>query len=309
MSKYPQSWRACVDRFHEALKEDPTLTKRTVWFYQEQAACAFQLIEKEVRSDALPQNLTKDDVWSLLEFMRTAEYTVATQRNYVSGVRKICQYYNNMTVGTMKIRWPQDMRPNVDWLTLEQAKNLMNIPKSPAQELIIHLELCLGFRRCEVARLRTDHIHIDKGYVEVIGKGPMGGKMRSVPFHPRTREILAKFDAYRNKLISTATAKAGAPVIVPDQYLIYQKGCRLHVYSDIRLTGIDRIVKQVADQVGFSFSNHTLRRTFGRIMYRSHVPVATISKLLGHESTEVTLRYLGIDMDDMNSAMEKFALI
>lgn len=61
-------------------------------------------------------------------------------------------------------------------------------------------------------------------------------------------------------------------------------------------------------EVGFEFSNHTLRRTFGRAMYRSKVPLATIAKILGHESTDVTLTYIGVDLDDMSVAMSQFVL-
>ena len=38
-------------------------------------------------------------------------------------------------------------------------------------------------------------------------------------------------------------------------------------------------------------------------MYRAGVEVATIAKILGHESTEVTLKYIGVDLDDMRGAM------
>ena len=43
-------------------------------------------------------------------------------------------------------------------------------------------------------------------------------------------------------------------------------------------------------------------------MYRSGVEVATISKMMGHESIDQTLKYIGVDLDDMNNAMQAFAL-
>lgn len=73
-------------------------------------------------------------------------------------------------------------------------------------------------------------------------------------------------------------------------------------------SGIDEMLKPLGEQIGVKFSNHTLRRTFGRTMYRSGVEVATISKMMGHESIDQTLKYIGVDLDDMNSAMAAFAL-
>lgn len=43
-------------------------------------------------------------------------------------------------------------------------------------------------------------------------------------------------------------------------------------------------------------------------MYRSGVEVATISKMMGHESIDQTLKYIGVGLDDMSSAMQAFAL-
>ena len=44
----------------------------------------------------------------------------------------------------------------------------------------------------------------------------------------------------------------------------------------------------------FDFSNHTLRRTFGRKQWKLGTPIETISEVLGHESVDVTKNYLGL---------------
>lgn len=65
------------------------------------------------------------------------------------------------------------------------------------------------------------------------------------------------------------------------------------------------MIHKVRDRAGFEFSNHTLRRTFGRRLYRAKIPIETISKLYGHDDTQTTIRYLGINLDDMGSALAK----
>lgn len=35
---------------------------------------------------------------------------------------------------------------------------------------------------------------------------------------------------------------------------------------------------------------------------------AAISRMLGHESIDMTLGYIGVDLDDMNGAMQEFKL-
>ena len=68
-------------------------------------------------------------------------------------------------------------------------------------------------------------------------------------------------------------------------------------------SGLDGILARISNLVYFDFSHHTLRRTFGRILHRSNVKIQTISKLLGHEDTATTVKYLGLDMDDMIDGM------
>ncbi len=55
------------------------------------------------------------------------------------------------------------------------------------------------------------------------------------------------------------------------------------------------------------FTNHTLRRTFGRTCWLSGVPLETIKELLGHEDTKTTIIYLGLNMDDRSGAMDQVA--
>ncbi len=47
------------------------------------------------------------------------------------------------------------------------------------------------------------------------------------------------------------------------------------------------------------FSNHTLRRTFGRNLYHAGTLIERISKLYGHEDIQTTLRYIGVNLDDI----------
>ena len=58
------------------------------------------------------------------------------------------------------------------------------------------------------------------------------------------------------------------------------------------------LVKSWADWLGLpveEYSTHSLRRSKPVWMYEHGETIGVISKLLGHKSTEVTLRYLGID--------------
>lgn len=93
-----------------------------------------------------------------------------------------------------------------------------------------------------------------------------------------------------------------------DHLLVYYRAGKLHQYEEIKGRAIDDRINQLANRAGFEFSNHTLRRTFGRELYRSGVEIVVIAVIYGHTSTTQTLKYLGLNRDDMAAAMDIFRL-
>lgn len=91
---------------------------------------------------------------------------------------------------------------------------------------------------------------------------------------------------------------------IPDALFIYERGGELHQYQK---TAFDDFLDDLGKRVGFHFSNHDLRRTCGRQMYRAGVPIEKIAKLFGHADTRTTLRYIGLDLEDLDEAMEQYA--
>ncbi|HTA28823.1 MAG TPA: tyrosine-type recombinase/integrase [Bacteroidia bacterium] len=50
---------------------------------------------------------------------------------------------------------------------------------------------------------------------------------------------------------------------------------------------------------------HTMRRTCATILYKKGVELLTISKILGHSTTDITRRYIGIDEKDIKKGLDK----
>ena len=63
------------------------------------------------------------------------------------------------------------------------------------------------------------------------------------------------------------------------------------------------IINTAAKAVGIKgrIGTHTLRKTFGYHAYKSGVAVEVIQKLLNHSAPSVTLRYIGITKDELDS--------
>lgn len=97
---------------------------------------------------------------------------------------------------------------NADWLEDDQYDALMAAPKTPLEDIMIHLELCMGLRNVEVCRLMQNDIHNTgtKPYINVRGKGRGDGKYRSVRFHNMTKDVLARWMEERREIVETARA-------------------------------------------------------------------------------------------------------
>jgi len=311
MSKFPQTPKATVEKMCADIKAESTLSERTIRFYREEVNTIIKVFAENEREHTMPWQIDKADVKWLLDYYQQQGYTVQTRTGYISALRKWTAHYGNNVVKEMKIRWPVDMRPNADWLSTAQAEKLLVVPKNPIQELLVHCELCLGMRRIEVLRLTPESF--SGTFVDVLGKGPQGGKPRRIPYHRDTDRVFKRYMEYRDTVIKLARSQFPVSTKVPDSLLIWSRGNRLFEYSR-KGESVDRHLKKLGPDIGYpDLSNHTLRRTFGREMYRSMVKlnkvrIPTIAKIMGHDSIEQCLKYLGIDLDDMASAMNDFAL-
>lgn len=294
-----QTWQAAASHFENELRTNSTLSLRTITFYKETVRVVMKLMEAE-GLHTLPHQIGKDDLIKLLDVMESRKFAIATRKGYLSALNKFLRMFGNRSLEDLQYKLPCDTRPTVEWYTPDQVRLLLNqSDKTPLQSIVLHCELCLGMRRVEIIRLRPIDIHDDRAYINVLGKGPQGGKPRSIPYNKGTREILQL--ALKRGEEQIARARPGS--LIPDKLILWEKSGELHEYSE-EGWGLDKVVTiPLTKQYGFKVSNHKGRRTFGRALYRAGVGVPTIARILGHESTEVTLKYIGVDLDDMRAAM------
>lgn len=167
--------------------------------------------------------------------------------------------------------------------------------------MIFHLASDLGLRRCEISRLKVDDI--SENVVRVTGKGPGEGKPRDLKPHPDTMMILDYYMEFRQRIITDALAN-NPDLSIPKGLMVYHHMGRLGV---MQMTALDRRIEMMnrISKLGVKFSYHTLRRTWGRTLWRLNVPLETISDMMGHESTTTTRMYLGITLEDHGEALDR----
>ncbi|MFS0784755.1 site-specific integrase [Bacillus sp. 1P06AnD] len=70
-----------------------------------------------------------------------------------------------------------------------------------------------------------------------------------------------------------------------------------------------KILNSAAEVVGLNeIGTHTLRKTFGYHFYQKYKDIAILQEIFNHSSPSVTMRYIGINQDIIDEAIDGFSL-
>ena len=143
-----------------------------------------------------------------------------------------------------------------------------------------------GVRVDECCTLRLDGVAgTPQGYVlQVGGKSK---RWRQVPLLGRGAVLLKRF------LLDARGALAGDVYLFPSS-----KG------GPLRKAVLQEAIREIRVRLGVpDMTAHTLRHTYATRLTRAKVPTAVVARLLGHESTQTTQRYIHSDTADLFGAV------
>jgi integrase len=70
-----------------------------------------------------------------------------------------------------------------------------------------------------------------------------------------------------------------------------------------------QILKRAAKKCGLdNIGTHSMRKTFGYFHYQAFRDVAQLMLIFNHDDQRTTLRYIGIEQDQIDASMKKFGL-
>jgi integrase len=175
-----------------------------------------------------------------------------------------------------------------NWLTKEQAKELLAVPDRPTVKgkrdyAILALLVGCALRRRELASLTVEDIQMRENrwvIIDLLGKG---GRVRTVAIPVWVKKGI---DAWR---------AAGSIEKGPLLRSISKGGKVGESLSD---WAIWSVVAESAREIGIErFGAHDLRRTCAKLCRKAGGDLEQIKFLLGHSSIQTTERYLGSEQD------------
>ena len=164
-------------------------------------------------------------------------------------------------------------------------------PKNLCEQAVLELAYASGLRLAELRNARLEHLHLDAGFINVIGKG---NKERVVPLG---RKAVAALERYlsvgRPQLVtprSTANVfltKRGTPFAPVTLWL--------RIKQRVRRAGLSRNV-----------TPHMLRHSFATHLLEHGADLRVIQELLGHASISTTEVYTRVASTRLREVHRKY---
>jgi site-specific recombinase XerD len=157
---------------------------------------------------------------------------------------------------------------------------------------IVLLLLDTGIRASELTGLRISDLHLEEGYVKVLGKGR---KERIVPLGYTSQRTLWNYlRKFRPKpalptIDKVFLSRDGQPMKIDWLYKIVSRACRR--------AGID----------GKRIGPHTCRHTFARQFLMNGGDLLTLQRILGHSTLDVVRLYVDLDTRDLLKQQRRYS--
>jgi len=165
------------------------------------------------------------------------------------------------------------------FLTQKDVENLTRNIRKDKHKLGLLLMSYGGLRVSEMCSLKISDIHLQRGFMKILGKG---GKERIVPLN-----------ATLQKMIESYLTKHGHR-LNPDSFLIGGDRSSWHYV----------VKKYSAQNLGRTDVHcHTLRHSFATGLYEKDVPIERISQILGHSKLDTTMIYSHISVEQKKDAV------
>lgn len=143
-----------------------------------------------------------------------------------------------------------------------------------------------GLRVSDILKLDVIDVK-NKTHVEILEQKT--GKYKKFLINSKLQKIINDF---------VKDAQNEAPLFVS------QKGFRLE------RSQVYRMLNDACRNVGIdvNIGTHTMRKTFGYHHYKQFKDVAMLQKIFNHSSPSITLRYIGIEQDEIDNSYSNFEL-
>jgi integrase/recombinase XerD len=178
-----------------------------------------------------------------------------------------------------------------DEITKLLAPETPETPASLCDQAVLELAYASGLRLAELCNVRLEQLHLDAGFINVIGKG---NKERVVPVGSKAVEALHRYvEVARPKLVTPKS---------PGNVFLHSRGGK---FATVTLWV--RIKKRVARTgIARNITPHMFRHSFATHLMEHGADLRVIQELLGHASIATTEIYTHVAGNRLRDIHRKF---
>ncbi len=248
-----------------------------------------------------PQELVLKDLENFVQWVSELGMTVASQSRIISGLKsfyKYCIMEQIVTADpTVLLEAPKQKRSLPDTLSFDEIENIIaqidhSKPEGGRNKAILETLYSCGLRVTELVNLRISCLHLDIGFVRVIGKGD---KERLVPIGS---DAIKYINIYKKDIRVHIPVKPGQE----DYLFLNRRGSKLSrvmifiMLKDlVKKAGIEKII-----------SPHTFRHSFATHLVEGGADLRAVQEMLGHESITTTEIYTHLDREYLRDTLQQF---
>ncbi|GBF07530.1 integrase family protein [Deinococcus aerius] len=279
---------------HQAHCKFERLSERTTRFYLD--AC--RSLEGYMQGAGCPPDLNEfqpDDLRGYMSYLRECGLSEGSVLAHLRGIRAMWGWAvkDDLLRETpfSRVRLPKNPKRIMPALQPGQFEQLLSAAKAHPRYPLRNLALLTtmfdtGVRVSELVGLELEHIDWDGGQLRVLGKG---NKERRVPAGKGALRSLHRY-VHRERMPSRET-----------ETRVFLNKFR----EPLAVTGVQQELEYLAGKAGMTRADctpHTFRRGFAVQYLRNGGDVFQLQQILGHESLEMTRRYVRYLDEDLKNA-------
>lgn len=178
--------------------------------------------------------------------------------------------------------------------TVEPIRNKKDIQKvekilakQGARELLLFvIGTNCGLRISDILNLNVDDVR-NKSHIQITEKKT--GKFKKFPINAKLKPLLEEFIKSRKNDEPLFLSHWGHRLDRVTAYYIIRNACKK---------------AKLQEKIG----THSMRKSFGYHHYQQFKDVVILQKIFNHSSPQITLRYIGIEQDEIDCSYNNFIL-
>ena len=158
--------------------------------------------------------------------------------------------------------------------------------KNKRDFLLFEFGINMGLRISDILKLNIENVK-GKNYICLYEQKT--SKYKQIPINPKIKFLIKNYIKNKNDETPLFSTINGNRMDRITAYRILNNACKE--------TGLK-----------INIGTHTLRKTFGYHFYKKFKDIIMLQKIFNHSTPNVTLRYIGIEQDEINKKYMKFIL-